>query len=121
MVGQYTSRDAVQPWQRVGRDIVEPSPGDQKRLGHRVLGEITGGATERISADGAVVLTKQLLEPGLARSFHDLAHAGYMSGNRRGITGQADCTRRGGTELRRNRTFQPSGYDGDYAVSSAAK
>ena len=82
LVGEHPARDPVQPRQRVVRNIVEPAPGHQKRLGHHVLREIAWGATERIAADCAVVLTKQLLEPVLARSFHDLAHAGYMSGTR---------------------------------------
>ena len=65
-VGQHSPGDAVQPGLcggRVGRDKVQPSPGDQERLCDDVAGGIRVRTPPRVAHDCRVVLAVQLIEP----------------------------------------------------------
>ena len=62
LVGQYAACHAVEPWKCVVRDIVEPPPGHEERLGYDVLRRLGGGAAQGVAPHRRVVLPEQVLE-----------------------------------------------------------
>src|ERR687895_1859905 len=70
-VGQHAACDAVEPRERVLGHVVEPPPGDEKRLGHHVGRHVGRSATKRIAADGRIVLAEDALESLIAGRLHE--------------------------------------------------
>jgi hypothetical protein len=82
LVGQRPTGDAVEPRQRVVRHTVEPPPGDEERLGDRVLDEIHRRPAPHVSRDRGRVVVPEPLEAGLL-----VIHTLIMSGLRTRVTG----------------------------------
>jgi hypothetical protein len=66
LVGELASGDAEQPGQRIGRQIVEPAPGDRKGLGNDILDPLDRASGD-IAADARNVGAEYGLETVFTR------------------------------------------------------
>ena len=63
-VGQAVAGDAVRPWQRVVRHVVQPAPAHQQRVGENVVGRRRIGTTRQVAPQRIDQLPGELLEAG---------------------------------------------------------